>query len=117
MTREEMLKRYSISDGENNYREAQRRIAEAMKKGEKYVYLPGKCNTEDFSWVATSETISHLMEDGFDIDFYPNGNIKAYGVNIKRCMTGLYCEFDENKNCIFAEIHTKDDKEIICNKK
>ena len=68
MTREEMLNRYSISDGENNYQEAQRRIAEAMKKGEKYVYLPGKCNTEDFSWVATSETISRLIEDGFDVD-------------------------------------------------
>lgn len=49
MTREEMLKEYSILDSENNYKEAQRRIAEAMKRGEKYVYLPGKCNSEEFS--------------------------------------------------------------------
>lgn len=63
-----MLKRYSTSEGENNYREAQRLIAEAMRRGEDYVYLPGKCNASDFNWVATSETISRLREDGFDID-------------------------------------------------
>lgn len=32
MTKEEMLKRYSTLDGENNYREAQQRIAEARKE-------------------------------------------------------------------------------------
>lgn len=63
-----MLKRYLTLESENNYREAQQLIAEAMKKGEEYVYLPGKCNTEDFNWVATNETISRLREDGFDID-------------------------------------------------
>ena len=36
MTKDEMLKEYSILDSENNYKEAQRRIAEAMKRGEKY---------------------------------------------------------------------------------
>lgn len=68
MTKDEMLKEYSILDSENNYKEAQRRIAEAMKRGEKCVYLPGKCNSEEFNWSATYETISRLREDGFDID-------------------------------------------------
>lgn len=68
MTKEEMLKRYSPLNVENNYKEAQRRIAEAMSKGENYVYLPGKNNKEEFNWVATSETILRLWEDGFDID-------------------------------------------------
>jgi len=68
MTKEEMLKEYSIFDNKNNYKEAQQRIAEAMKRGEKYVYLPGKFNSKEFSWSATSETISRLRDDGFDID-------------------------------------------------
>lgn len=68
MTKEEMLKKYSISNGENNYREAQQRIAEAMKRGEKYIYLPGKFNPSMFDWAATLETINRLREDGFDID-------------------------------------------------
>lgn len=63
-----MLKKYSPLDNENNYKEAQRRIAEAMKNGEKYVYLPGKSNSEEFYWSATPETITRLKEDGFDID-------------------------------------------------
>jgi hypothetical protein len=44
MTKDEMLKQYSYLNSENNYKEAQRRIAEAMERGEKYVYLPGKFN-------------------------------------------------------------------------
>ena len=63
-----MLKKYSHLDNESNYKEAQRRIAEAMKNGEKCVYLPGKSNLGDFSWKATPETISKLEKDGFDID-------------------------------------------------
>lgn len=63
-----MLRKYSTSCGENNYKEAQRRIAEAMKDGEKYVLLPGKSNLGDFSWTATPETISKLEKDGFNID-------------------------------------------------
>ena len=68
MTKDEMLKKYSPSDNENNYKEAQRRIAEAMKNGENYVYLPGKINPEEFNWSATPETITRLEKDGFDID-------------------------------------------------
>ena len=60
MTKDEMLKKYSILNRENNYKEAQRRIAEAMKNGEKYVYL----SRVEF----TQETINRLEEDGFDID-------------------------------------------------
>lgn len=68
MTKDEMLKKYSPSANENNYQEAQRRIAEAMKNGENYVYLPGKINSEEFNWSATPETITSLKKDGFDID-------------------------------------------------
>lgn len=68
MTKDEMLAKYSPHKGENNYREAQKRIKEAMENGEKYVYLPGKNSRGDFSWCATSETISRLKEDGFKID-------------------------------------------------
>lgn len=64
MTKDEMLKKYSISNRENNYKEAQRRIAEAMKNGEKYVLLSGKNLQGEF----TQETINRLKEDGFDID-------------------------------------------------
>jgi hypothetical protein len=39
-----------------------------MENGEKYVYLHGKNSRGDFSWCATSETISRLKEDGFKID-------------------------------------------------
>lgn len=64
-----MLNCYSSKvNNENNYKEAQRKIAEAMKAGEDYVYLPGKNNREEFTWSATYETISRLREDGFDID-------------------------------------------------
>ena len=74
MTREEMVNAYYTNgDGEKNYKEAQRRIKEAMENGEKYVYLPGKNNKGEFSWVATYGTIARLQEDGFDIDkeWYP----------------------------------------------
>ena len=64
MTKDEMLKKYSISNRENNYKEAQRRIAEAMKNGEKYVLLSGKNLQGEF----TQETVNRLKEDGFDID-------------------------------------------------
>ena len=68
MTKEEMLASYSQDNVDNNYKEAQKRIKEAMLKGEKYVYLPGKNNKDEFSWVALPETISRLREDGFDVD-------------------------------------------------
>ena len=68
MTKEEMLNEYYFKDNENNYEEAQRLIKEAMQKGEKWVYLPGKNNADEFNWVATPQTINHLKEDGFDID-------------------------------------------------
>ena len=68
MTKEEMLIAYFRRKDENNYQEAQRRIAEAMRQGEKYVYLPGKFSRDDCGWVATYETIARLQEDGFDID-------------------------------------------------
>lgn len=63
-----MLKKYSPDYFENNYAEAQKRIKEAMLKGEKYIYLPGKNSSDEFSWVAVPETISRLREDGFDVD-------------------------------------------------
>ena len=69
MTKEEMIDAYYTNgDGEKNYEEAQKRIKEAMQKGEPYVLLPGKNNCDEFNWVATSETIYRLREDGFDID-------------------------------------------------
>lgn len=68
MTKEEMIEKYSPNYSENNYAKAQQEIKEAMLKGEKYVYLPGKNNKDEFSWVALPETIERLREDGFDID-------------------------------------------------
>ena len=68
MTKEEMMSKYCTQDGELNYKEAQRRIKEAMEAGEKYVLLPGKNSEDEFKWCATYETISRLREDGFDID-------------------------------------------------
>ena len=69
MTKEEMVNAYYTNgDGERNYEEAQKRIKEAMESGEKYVLLPGKNSADEFNWVATSETIARLREDGFDID-------------------------------------------------
>ena len=63
-----MLEKYSSNYFENNYTEAQKRIKEAMLKGEKYVNLPGKHSKDEFNWVALPETISRLREDGFDVD-------------------------------------------------
>lgn len=64
-----MIEKYSPNFGKNNYQEAQKRIKEAMEKGEKYVYLPGKNGSEsEFSWCATWETIYELRKDGFKID-------------------------------------------------
>ena len=68
MTKEEMLASYSQDNVDNNYTKAQEKIKEAMLRGEQYVYLPGKNNKDEFSWVALPETISRLREDGFDID-------------------------------------------------
>lgn len=64
-----MMDAYYINDGgEKNYEEAQKKIKEAMQKGEPYVLLPGKNGADEFSWVATYDTIARLREDGFDID-------------------------------------------------
>ena len=70
MTKEEMINAYyTNSDGRRNYEEAQRRIKEAMQKGESHVYLPGKNGSRfEFTWSATYETIARLREDGFNID-------------------------------------------------
>lgn len=68
MTREEMERRYLKTTGEANYEEAQNRIKEAMQQGKMYVYLPRETFSNQFSWWATSETISRLRDDGFDID-------------------------------------------------
>ena len=68
MTKEEMLDAY-YTDYDKNYKEAQKRIKEAMESGEKYVYLPGKNGGScEFTWSATEETIARLRKDGFDID-------------------------------------------------
>lgn len=69
MTKDEMLEMYSPTQSKtNNYEEAQRRIKEAMEKGEKYVYLPREEYKNEFTWYATWDTISQLMHDGFHID-------------------------------------------------
>ena len=70
MTKEEMINAYYTNgDSRRNYEEAQRRIKEAMQKGESHVYLPGKNDSGGkFTWSATEETIAKLREDGFDID-------------------------------------------------
>ena len=68
MTRQEMVEKYSAIGGENNYVEAQRRIKEAMLKGESYVLLPKEEFNGEFSWWATSDTISRLVNDGFDLN-------------------------------------------------
>ena len=68
MTKEEMMCEYYADNGERNYTIAQEKIREAMKNGDKYVYLPGKNSRDEFSWCATPETIDRLREDGFDID-------------------------------------------------
>ena len=57
-----MIEKYA-----DNYKQAQDRIAEAMKAGESYVLLP-KEGFSDFSWHVTYETLERLREDGFDID-------------------------------------------------
>ena len=67
MTKQEMMEKFYAP--KDNYGEAQRRIKEAMEKGEPYVLLPGKHGPyEDGSWVADVDTILHLKDDGFDID-------------------------------------------------
>lgn len=69
MTREEMVNAYYTGYDDQNYEEAQRRIKEAMQKGESHVYLPGKNDSGGkFTWSATDKTIARLREDGFDID-------------------------------------------------
>lgn len=68
MNKEDMMSAYYSENSENNYAKAQEKIREAMKNGEKYVYLPGKNSRDEFSWCATPETIDRLREDGFDID-------------------------------------------------
>ena len=68
MTKEEMLDAY-YTDYDKNYKEAQKRIKEAMESGKKCVYLPGKNGGRcEFTWSATEETIERLRKDGFDID-------------------------------------------------
>ena len=68
MTKDDMMTAYYANTPENNYKEAQRRIKEAMENGEAYVYLPGKNCESEFNWVATRDTIDRLREDGFNID-------------------------------------------------
>lgn len=69
MTREEMVNAYYTGYDNQNYEEAQKRIKDAMRTGQKYVYLPGKNGSHcEFTWSATEETIARLREDGFDID-------------------------------------------------
>lgn len=68
MTKEEMMNLYYREDIEANFEKAQEMIKEAMIKGDKYVYLPGKNSRDEFGWCATPETIARLREDGFDID-------------------------------------------------
>ena len=62
------MARYYGQEKERNYKEAQMRIIEAMKRNDKHVLLPGKSNAKSFGWTAIPETITRLKEDGFDID-------------------------------------------------
>lgn len=68
MTKEEMIELYLTTSGKANYREAQRRIKEAMLRGENYVYLPKPEFESQFDWVVCPETIDRLKEDGFAIN-------------------------------------------------
>ena len=68
MTKEQMMNKFYTKKEVCNYKEAQLRIQAAMRKGEDYVYLPGKNMASDFNWVALPETIERLRKDGFDID-------------------------------------------------
>lgn len=72
MTKEEMMNLYYREDIEPNFEKAQEMIKEAMIKGDKYVFLPGKNSRDEFGWCATPETIARLGEDGFDIDVFWN---------------------------------------------
>ena len=67
MTKDEMLKQFFPYAKENNYQEAQRRIAKAMSEGEDHVYLPMD-GLPCFSWHVTGETIAQLALDGFKIN-------------------------------------------------
>lgn len=64
---DEMLEK-NYPSGANNFNEALERIKQAMRNGEKYVYLPKEECKKEFSWWATYETISKLREEGFDIN-------------------------------------------------
>lgn len=68
MTKEEMKELYLTTSGKVNYQEAQRRIKEAMERGENYVYLPKSEFKDEFNWTVSAETITRLREDGFDIN-------------------------------------------------
>ena len=61
-----MLEKFFPYEKNNNYQEAQRRIAEAMSNGEDHVYLP--MDLPCFSWHVTGETIAQLAFDGFKIN-------------------------------------------------
>lgn len=68
MTKEEMVKRYLVTKGNANYEEAQRRIRDAMLKGENYVKLPKPEFESQFGWAVCPETLERLKEDGFAVD-------------------------------------------------
>ena len=53
MTKDEMLEKYSLKSPDNldkNYQEAQKRIKDAMIKGEEWVYLPKESFASEFTW-------------------------------------------------------------------
>lgn len=71
MTKDEMVEKYSLKSPDNlykNYQEAQKRIMEAMQRGEDYVYLPKESFCNEFTWFVFDETINRLIVDGFDIN-------------------------------------------------
>ena len=68
MTKETMLARFYRNGGKKNYEEAQLRIMQAMRDGEKYCLLPREEYGEQFKWYATSDTISRLVRDGFKVN-------------------------------------------------
>ena len=73
MSYKKLAKTNSVNDlkyqfDKNNYETACEKIKEAMQKGEKFIYLPGKNGSTEFTWAATRETIERLRTDGFNID-------------------------------------------------
>lgn len=65
MTKDEMLKKYAM----DNYNVIQEHIKDAMKKGERHIYV-GMEWSHDFKpeWVCLDSTKDMLIDDGFEVE-------------------------------------------------